>query len=887
MPEPHADPSFALKITPPRARRMTAQRGWLARNCAPLRNGGIGLVHAPGGFGKTTLLVELRRELLAQGASVGWLLVDRRDDGARFVAGLVASLRIATGNPHFGTIAAQAAKQPRSEFDALTALLADVIELARPVAILLDDVHALPQRTSDELVVYLLHNRPPNLSIMLGTRVALPLVTGELNARGELVVVTSKELRLTLEETIEFLRARLGRTTNLDSCARVHDIAEGWPIAVQLMASLIESDPAADLGGIAAGSRDVDRFFEETVLSRMSAEEADFVVACAALDAMHPGLCRAMTGNVHAAAMLEQLQRTTPILSAIEGDVWVRMHPLARSAFARRFDDKPLAERQSANWRAAQWLHDKGDPVAASRHALAAGRTGEAYAWMAAHMYALSVAGNVSEVLAWARRLPEDVIASPRVRLAVGWASMFSYQLAVAGEHADALAADAEAAVRFEADLIRAGLAIYADDLALARRAVEHWGDDPPFDLPHLRQVHANIASYLTLDQGDSERARYQQATARVAPTEFWRGMPKVLGDLVNALSYLWEGRPVLAEEVARPTLDRMEVTTGRRSVASCTLAPPLAMALWEQDRRDQAESILAYRVDVVEQTGVPVAVALAYVVLARLALAAGHEARGLAALEQLHALGVARRQPRLVVASLCEQVRIQAALRRSESCELVVERLDKCLGNADGEGSYGAVRELAHARMLIAGSDVERARQHLVAARNHARKQRRTREWLEARVLLATFSDPRDAEAVASLRESLSIAEANGLVRVFADAHPQALEAVRAFAGERPPDDVGASSSFVARVLGEAPESWREVAPPRKAVAAPALLTAKEAAILEFLSRGMSNKEIARAVDAGQETVKWHLKNLFGKLQAGSRRHAVDRARALGLLPE
>jgi len=30
---------------------------------------------------------------------------------------------------------------------------------------------------------------------------------------------------------------------------------------------------------------------------------------------------------------------------------------------------------------------------------------------------------------------------------------------------------------------------------------------------------------------------------------------------------------------------------------------------------------------------------------------------------------------------------------------------------------------------------------------------------------------------------------------------------------------------------------------------------------------------------------VKWHVKKLFGKLNAGSREHAVNRARILGLL--
>ncbi|MCY1309783.1 HTH-type transcriptional regulator MalT [compost metagenome] len=55
---------------------------------------------------------------------------------------------------------------------------------------------------------------------------------------------------------------------------------------------------------------------------------------------------------------------------------------------------------------------------------------------------------------------------------------------------------------------------------------------------------------------------------------------------------------------------------------------------------------------------------------------------------------------------------------------------------------------------------------------------------------------------------------------------------------------------------------------------------------MLSLLSRNLSNKEIARAMDVGEQTVKWHLKNLFGKLNAAGRKHAVARARQLGLFP-
>ena len=61
--------------------------------------------------------------------------------------------------------------------------------------------------------------------------------------------------------------------------------------------------------------------------------------------------------------------------------------------------------------------------------------------------------------------------------------------------------------------------------------------------------------------------------------------------------------------------------------------------------------------------------------------------------------------------------------------------------------------------------------------------------------------------------------------------------------------------------------------------------LTPKERSILLLLARDYSNKEIAKSIAVSDETVKWHLKNLFNKLDAGSRKHAVTRARSLGFI--
>jgi LuxR family maltose regulon positive regulatory protein len=62
-------------------------------------------------------------------------------------------------------------------------------------------------------------------------------------------------------------------------------------------------------------------------------------------------------------------------------------------------------------------------------------------------------------------------------------------------------------------------------------------------------------------------------------------------------------------------------------------------------------------------------------------------------------------------------------------------------------------------------------------------------------------------------------------------------------------------------------------------------LLTPREYDVVCHLASHMSNKEVALAMGLREETVKWHVKNLFQKLGAGDRKTVVRRARMLGII--
>jgi LuxR family maltose regulon positive regulatory protein len=61
--------------------------------------------------------------------------------------------------------------------------------------------------------------------------------------------------------------------------------------------------------------------------------------------------------------------------------------------------------------------------------------------------------------------------------------------------------------------------------------------------------------------------------------------------------------------------------------------------------------------------------------------------------------------------------------------------------------------------------------------------------------------------------------------------------------------------------------------------------LTNRELEILEHVSQRLRNKEIAARLFISPETVKKDMNNIYGKLNVSSRRQAVEKAKALGIL--
>jgi LuxR family maltose regulon positive regulatory protein len=180
---------------------------------------------------------------------------------------------------------------------------------------------------------------------------------------------------------------------------------------------------------------------------------------------------------------------------------------------------------------------------------------------------------------------------------------------------------------------------------------------------------------------------------------------------------------------------------------------------------------------------------------------------------------------------------RIQLALAHLElaqtQCAHGCRTLDELLHDARADGHNRARMEalLLRAVALHAAGDAWRARREFDAA-----------------VVLAMFENQ---------------------CQVFRDLGPALLPLVES---DQPPEAAGG----VPRVSDGFLQSIADDLRARSAEQAELPLSERERAVLRLLAQGLTNKAIARALQVSENTVKFHLKNVFAKLGVDSRAAAV-----------
>jgi LuxR family maltose regulon positive regulatory protein len=848
-------------------------------------SGGVELVCAPAGSGKTALL---RSWAAVVGEPVAWVTVDRAErDAQRFWLHVISALADAAG----GDVVERVSPAPSFAGAAVVGRLVDQLEqLEEALVLVVDDLHELDSDDALAWLELLLRQLPPQIRVVLATREDPGLGLHRLRLEGALTDVRGPDLCFSLEETRALL-SDSGIALSDQAVLSLQERTEGWAAGLRLAALSLAAhpDPERFVAEFSGSERTVAGYLLAEVLGRQPPEVRNLLLRTSIPERVSGPLADALTGGTGAEAILLRLEDQNAFVTALDADrTWFRYHHLFADLLRLELRHVAPAAIGSLHRTAAVWHEQHGDVIAAVQHAQACGDWSHASRLLVDNFLPLTMGGRGETLHVLLGAFPPD-------------------------EYLD----DGNLAAALAMDNILHGL---LDEAAARLDAAHRFAAAVPAERRRIFNVYlAVIGLELARRRGDLAEAEEKMraletalhATAEVGESPV-RPDYAALALMNLGIEELWAGRPEIARQHLEDALDRtrrisqpfIEVgCLAHLAIAAPLTGQPLPLAL-EFSERALAIAEEHGWTSAPMTTGAFVMAGMALVRMGRFADAERHLGRAEESLRSSadpgtevvlhHARGMLRFGERRLDEALAEFARARGLERllagehvftidvRSRALQVQVRR-------GDTESAERALAELEpHERerggILIARAalDLERdepeqavaALAPVVEGSAPALVERWAR--VEAVLLDATardrLGDRRAAEE--SLERALDLAEPEGLLLPFL------LWPCRELL-ERHPKHLTAHATLISTIL----ETLAGRTAPRAVAPLCDELSGAELRVVRYLPSNLSSTEIAAELFVSANTVRTHMRRIYSKLDAHSRSEAVARARELGLL--
>lgn len=847
---------------------------------------------APAGFGKTTLLAQWCAHLSARGEKVAWLSLDDSDaDLYRFLTGIVRALEVAqidTG------ILLSKIDRDASELS-INNLLRDLYKVLagvrEPVTLILDDYHRASNNHLDELLEHLRSHLSAQVRILLSTRLRAENTHRHKFIASTLVEITSDMLRFTPVEARQVL--------NIDICDTDRDVLveriEGYPVVLQL-ARLVafqgQSSPDV-LERLMARGGHLWSFLTEEVLRNLPEEVVDFLLDTSIFDRFTVEIADVVRQRKDSWQIMSQLETLQSLLTPLDSNNhWYRYHHLFAEYLQAQLRQRHPAKLAALHLRASEAFQQYNILGEAVRHASLAGDYGLCTQLIeSAGGWRLVLYGGMSQLNQLLNYIPKaERLSHPRLLLAE------AYLMLKSGNMTDA---------RTTFNLVAQSMPDFPPDWDL----LDEWGRD-------FFSVDVLIRTY----EDNSVNANYLAFFEKIKdwPPETDGLAYGVLG-CAGAVYALCLGRLNAAEEFARKAMTAMRFDNSVLGLNYCFIHAAIACT-YRGELRSAAAYLLRAQAMAIENFGEDSGLKAIIDVLLVMVNQWGNNDLAIVSAEydasfqqvceydgwfDIYAAGLDARfwiaWKSRDIRKLDQVIRDGANLTRSRGLDRLsglVEAqtlLRHCLVQ-DEKSAFAVAQHLGQIYPLgcwrenaakwrpyqdvgyaliswLLTHNIQQAKLRaddlLSCAKNYGAGLYQIRALL-LRARVAQALKDRD-KACGLIGQAVELAAAEKIIRPFLEQYElaQCFTQLKRELWETGRHPVEASFlSDVTDILSKFyPDTQQTLL----------VLSAREQEVMQELSRGLTNKEIARVLDMTEHTVKFHLKNIFAKLNVDRRAHAIE----------
>jgi len=513
-------PTPATKYRPPVPTRSLVSRN---RLIDLLRAGGrrrVVLIHAPSGFGKSTLAAQWREELVRDGVAVAWLTIDDDDNNVVwFLAHLLESLRRV--RPALAASLGQVLEEHGDHAGryVLTTLIDEIHDDDDRIALVIDDWHRVSDPATTAALGFLLEHGCHHMQIIVTSWSRAGLPVSRLRIQDELVEIGCESLCFNDSEARSFLNDVGGLQLSGSDVDALTASTDGWAAALQLAAlSLRGGGDANSLIGRLSGASDVvGEFLAENVVDTLEPELREFLLATSITERTCGGLASVLAGVTRGQVMLEEVERRGLFLQRVDDDPgWYRYHQMFAEFLRGRLTHDRPDHLEELHRIASAWFADHGYLNEAVDHALAYDPI-RAVDLVEQDETNLLEQSKMTTLLGIVNKLPPQLVASrARLQLTIAWANLLlqrqgPMQAAVNRFEASMTNADLEettrADLKAEADVLQAVAETHADRTENVENLVAEAMSRPDTLHPQVPGVAGNIAAFAAIYRFDFDTA--------------------------------------------------------------------------------------------------------------------------------------------------------------------------------------------------------------------------------------------------------------------------------------------------------------------------------------------------------------------------------------------
>jgi serine/threonine-protein kinase/serine/threonine-protein kinase PknK len=788
-------PSAPTRFRPPTFNRPTVPRQRILDRLSSERRPKLVLIHAPAGYGKSTLAAQWGEILTRQGLKGAWLAIDSDDNNTVwFLAHLIEAIRRTMPDLADALQQELEGHLENTEQYVFNALMNWLHSEKQTLALVLDDWHRVDNVETVSALAYLLENCCHHLHVIVAsrTRTGLPLST--LRVQGELVEIDASLLKFDVAESQALLVDQCGLDLTAADVAELEETTDGWAAALQLASLSLRdhADPAALIEHLSGRDETLGEYLASNVLDSLEPDLLDFLLSTCIPKQICSGLAVALTDNRRSRSILEEIEKRDLFLRRTDAEgTWFQYHHLFAEYLLHRLERDDEDRIPELHRRAAQWFLEHEMLSQAVDHLILAGDPAQAVDAVEQASGDLNEQSQMSTLIGLAAKLPaQHADARPRLQVNLAWANMvlrraaaLSDALRLAEVGIDSLPDDEADHLRTELDLIRAIVPAFQDRIDPSTdAAVAACVDRAETLRPFILCRAADLASFAALRKLDFDGALRWQRWGRKCHPQISGTLSVSYGYCFAAIAANEQLDVAGAEGDLRHARRIALLPSGRPTYVAKLAGSLLGDLLYDYGQLDEAEPLLDDVYELGAEGGIVDFMLAAFGTGARLKFARGDVAaadRRLAeGLEIARQLQLARLEARL----LFESVRISTLSTEGIDESLAQRIMAQGAQKFDGTGDDVAeLKEDSQIRLLLLEGKPSALSEACGRARvrlDHVDESKRPRAYLHTTIqlalCLAVAGNSDEAQRV--FAPALRTCAALGLSRLLIDEGPQML---------------------------------------------------------------------------------------------------------------